>query len=282
LVARFPTSAFADDALMQVGDTYFARGNDNDAVEAYKQILSKYPKSDQVSESYLKLGLINFNRDAYDESLLWYQKVVQNYPGTPASNEAMIAIKEIYMAKGDPAAYIAYANKYPGAQVTASEQDSIVYLSAEKQFYNGSIDKALQGFTDYLKQFPNGYFALQANFYRAECLFTKQDFPAALTGYEYVVAQSQNRFSERALARSANIHYYDLKNYQRAYELYNKLQPLATLEENKREVVIGLMRTSFFLKKYQESIDNVAKVAALPGLPEFYKSEMAYYKGISL
>ncbi len=282
LVARFPTSAFADDALMQVGDTYFARGNDNDAIEAYKQILSKYPKSDQVSESYLKLGLINFNRDAYDESLLWYQKVVQNYPGTPASNEAMIAIKEIYMAKGDPAAYIAYANKYPGAQVTASEQDSIVYLSAEKQFYNGSIDKALQGFTDYLKQFPNGYFALQANFYRAECLFTKQDFPAALTGYEYVVAQSQNRFSERALARSANIHYYDLKNYQRAYELYNKLQPLATLEENKREVVIGLMRTSFFLKKYQESIDNVAKVAALPGLPEFYKSEMAYYKGISL
>ncbi|MFM2283394.1 MAG: hypothetical protein RL222_898, partial [Bacteroidota bacterium] len=282
LVARFPTSAFADDALMQVGDTYFARGNDNDAIEAYKQILSKYPKSDQVSESYLKLGLINFNRDAYDESLLWYQKVVQNYPGTPASNEAMIAIKEIYMAKGDPAAYIAYANKYPGAQVTASEQDSIVYLSAEKQFFNGSIDKALQGFTDYLKQFPNGYFALQANFYRAECLFTKQDFPAALTGYEYVVAQSQNRFSERALARSANIHYYDLKNYQRAYELYNKLQPLATLEENKREVVIGLMRTSFFLKKYQESIDNVAKVAALPGLPEFYKSEMAYYKGISL
>ncbi|MCC6571111.1 MAG: tetratricopeptide repeat protein, partial [Chitinophagales bacterium] len=282
LVARFPSSAFADDALMQVGDTYFARGNDNDAIEAYKQILSKYPKSDQVSESYLKLGLINFNRDAYDESLLWYQKVVQNYPGTPASNEAMIAIKEIYMAKGDPAAYIAYANKYPGAQVTASEQDSIVYLSAEKQFFNGSIDKALQGFTDYLKQFPNGYFALQANFYRAECLFTKQDFPAALTGYEYVVAQSQNRFSERALARSANIHYYDLKNYQRAYELYNKLQPLATLEENKREVVIGLMRTSFFLKKYQESIDNVAKVAALPGLPEFYKSEMAYYKGISL
>ena len=68
----------------------------------------------------------------------------------------------------------------------------------------------------------------------------------------------------------------------RSYELYVKLQGIATLDENKREALIGLMRTSFFLKKYQECIDYTAKVAVLPVLPEFYKSEMAYYKGMSL
>ncbi len=282
LVVRFPNSAFADDAIIQTGNTYMAQDKDDLAIETFKSLLIKNPKSDQIPDAYLKLGLIYYNRDNYDESLSWYQKVVQNYPSTPASNEAMLAIKEIYIAKGDPSGYITYANKYPGSKVTVSEQDSLTYLSAEKQFFNGDMDKALQGFSSYLAQFPNGYFALQANFYRSECLFTKQDFTNALKGYEYVINQSQNRFTERSTARAANINYYDLKNYVRSYELYNKLQGIASLDENKRECVIGLMRTSFYLKKYQECLDNTAKVAVLPGLPEFYKAEMAYYKGMSL
>lgn len=282
LVVRFPNSAFADDAIIQTGNTYMAQDKDDLAIETFKSLLIKNPKSDQIPDAYLKLGLIYYNRDNYDESLSWYQKVVQNYPSTPASNEAMLAIKEIYIAKGDPSGYITYANKYPGSKVTVSEQDSLTYLSVEKQFFNGDMDKALQGFSSYLAQFPNGYFALQANFYRSECLFTKQDFTNALKGYEYVINQSQNRFTERSTARAANINYYDLKNYVRSYELYNKLQGIASLDENKRECVIGLMRTSFYLKKYQECLDNTAKVAVLPGLPEFYKAEMAYYKGMSL
>ena len=281
LVSRFPNSAFADDALMQTGITLMSRDKDDQAIETFKSLLSKYPKSDLVSEAYLKLGLIYFNKDNYDESLSWYQKVVQYYPSTPASNEAMLAIKEIYIAKGDPNGYITYANKYPGAKVTASEQDSLMYLSAEKQFINGNIDNALKGFNDYLLRFPNGYFALQANFYKSECLFTKQDFANALKGYEYVISQPQNRFTERSTVRAANINYFDLQNYTRAYELYNKLQSIATLDENKREYLIGLMRTSFYLKKYQECLSYTAKVAVLPSLPDFYKAEMAYYNGMS-
>ena len=281
LVARFPNSSFVDDAIMQTGNTYLLQDKDAEAISEFKSLLVKNPKSDQIPEAYLKLGLIYFNQNSLDESMNWYQKVVQNYPSTPASNEAMLAIKEIYITKGDPNGYITFANKYPGSKVTASEQDSLIYLSAEKQFFSGNMDNALQGFTNYLAQFPNGYFALQANFYKSECLFAKQDFTNALKGYEFVINQSQNRFTERSVARAANINYYDFKNYQRAYDLYNKLQTVATLDENKREVQIGLMRTSFFLKKYQESLDYIVKVAALPNLPEFYKGEMAYYKGMS-
>lgn len=282
LLVRFPNSAFADDAIMQAGNAYMAQDKDDDAIAMFKSLFVKSPKSDQIPEAYLKLGLIYFNRDNYDESLGWYQKVLQNYPNTPASNEAMLAIRDIYIAKGDPNGYIAFASKYPGTKVSASGQDSIVYIAAENQFFKGNTDKALQGFNDYLQQFPNGFFALQANFYRAECQYGKQDFLNALKGYQYVIAQSQNRFTERSLARAAYINYYSLRNYPLAYELYGKLEQAATLDENKRESVIGLMRTSFFLNKYQECLDDIAKVAVMPGLPDVYKPEMAYYKGMSL
>lgn len=42
---------------------------------------------------------------------------------------------------------------------------------------------------------------------------------------------TQNRFTERSTARAANINYYDLKNYARSYELYVKLQSIATFDK---------------------------------------------------
>ena len=282
LVARFPNSAFVDDAIIQTGNAFLSLDKDEDAITTFKSLLTTKPNSDQIPDAYLKLGLIYTSQSKYDDALSWYQKVVKQYPATPASNEAMLAIKDIYIAKGDPNGYITFANQNPGSKVTVSEQDSIIYLAAENQFFKGNIDNALSGFNNYTTQFPNGFFALPANFYKSECLFTKQDFAAALKGYDFVVSQSQNRFTERSVARAANINYFDVKNYQRSYDLYIKLQTIATLDENKRETQIGLMRTSFFLKKYQECLDNIVKVAALPNLPEFYKAEMAYYKGMSL
>ncbi|MCB0508034.1 MAG: tetratricopeptide repeat protein [Bacteroidetes bacterium] len=281
LTVRFPNSGFADDAYMQIGKTYMALDKDDEAINAFTSIINKYPNSDLVAESYLKLGLIYFNKDDLDKSLNWYQKVVQKYPSTPESNEAMLAIKEIFIAKGNPDAYITFANNHPGSQVTVSEQDSIIYLAAERQFFAGKTDNALEGFKNYLSRFPNGYFALQANFYYAECLFTKQDFDDALSGYNYVIKQAQNRFTERAVARAANIYFYDLKDYQQAFNLYTQLQTIATQDENKRESLIGLMRTAYETKQYQESYNNAVKVAALPSLTDFYKNEVSYYKGMS-
>jgi tetratricopeptide (TPR) repeat protein len=193
----------------------------------------------------------------------------------------MLSIKDIYIEMGDPNGYLAYANQYPGSKVTVTAQDSLIYLAAEGQFEKGNTDKALQGFNDYILRFPNGFFALQSHFFRGECLFTKQDFTNALADYQYVMQQGQSRFTERATARAANINYYDMKDNQQAYALYKKLEGIATLDENKRESAIGLMRTTFFLKKYSECVDYINKVALLPALPDLYKSEMSFYKGMS-
>lgn len=281
LVSRFPNSAFADDALIQAGNTYMALGKDDDAVETFKTLLTKNPKSDQVPDAYLKLGLIAFNRDRYEEALGWYKKVVQQYPKTPAANEAMMAIKDIYVEMGDPNAYVAFANQYPGMKVNATAQDSLVFLAAEGQYQKGNTDKALQGFNDYLLQFPGGYFALQAHYYRGECLFSKREYSNALADYQYVLQQGQSRYTERSTSRAANIYFYDLKDNQQAYQMYKKLEAIASQEESKREFPIGLMRTTYQLKKYSECVEYVGKVSALTNLPDLYKSEMSFYKGMS-
>ena len=143
LVARFPNSAFVDDAIIQTGNAFLSLDKDEDAITTFKSLLTTKPNSDQIPDAYLKLGLIYTSQSKYDDALSWYQKVVKQYPATPASNEAMLAIKDIYIAKGDPNGYITFANQNPGSKVTVSEQDSIIYLAAENQFFKGNIDKTI-------------------------------------------------------------------------------------------------------------------------------------------
>ncbi|HMZ69549.1 MAG TPA: tetratricopeptide repeat protein [Chitinophagales bacterium] len=281
LVARFPKSSFADEALFQAGNTQFAISKTNDAKQTFNTLLKNYPKSTRVPDTYNKLGLIAYNQDSYDEALSWYQKVVDKYPNTPAANEAMLVIKDIYIDKGDANGFIKYASKNSSSNLTASAQDSIIYLTAESQFQKGNIKQALDGFDSYLLQYPKGFFNLQARFYRAECNYSLQSFDKALQDYVYVANLPQNRFSERSVARSANIFYFDQKNYKEALNYYSKLEQIATLDENKRESLIGLMRTNFKLNNHTSTLVYTDKVSELSNLPEFYKREITYYKGVT-
>lgn len=281
LVARFPNSAFADQALFQTGNTQFSLSKNTEAKQTFNTLLINYPKSTLVPDTYNKLGLIAYNQDQYDEALSWYKKVVDTYPNTPAANEAMMVIKDIYIDKGDANAFIKYASQNSSSNLTASAQDSIIYLTAETQFQKGNIKQAEEGFNNYLLQFPKGFFNLQAKFYRAECNYTLQNFDKSLADYVAVANQTPNRFTERAVARAANIYYYDKQNYKEAQSYYAKLETIATLDENKRECLIGLMRTNFKLNNYSTALNYINKVTTLPNLPDFYKREIAFYKGIS-
>lgn len=281
LVTRFPASSFADDAMFQSANTHFSLNNLSDAKLTFNSLLQKYPTSDRVPETYIKLGLIEYNQNNYDQALNWYKKVVEKYPNTPSSNEALLAIKDIYIEKGDANAYIKYATKNGNTNLSSTAQDSIIYLSAENLFQKGNTQQALVAFNNYLLQYPNGFFSLQAKFYRAECYFNLQQFEKALPDYLDIASAAQNRFSERSTVRTANIFYFDKKDYAQAKTYYTKLESIATLEENKRECQIGLMRTNFKLKNYANTLIYAEKVKVLPNLPDFFKKEVAYHKGMA-
>lgn len=108
-----------------------------------------------------------------------------------------------------------------------------------------------------------------------------QQYDKALPDYQFVAGEPTNRFTEKATARCANILYYDKKDYEAAKTYYYKLETIATLEENKREYLIGLMRTNYKLKNYALCLQYVDKVKQLINLPEFYKKEISYYKGMA-
>lgn len=278
LVSSYPNSVLADDATFETGNTYIALDKDTEAIQKFRKVIQVYPESEWVAPAYLKIGLIRFNDDEYDDALTQYKTVVREFPGTGSAAEALLAIRDVYIAMGDPSGYIDFLEEVPGSEVTMSEQDSVLYLSAENLFAKGEYEKALQGFDDYLLRFPSGYFSLPAHYYRGECHFSFQDFASALPDYETIISKPRNRFTERSLQRSASINFYHMKAYAKADDQYRELLQIASTEDNRMASILGILRCSFQLKDYRSSIEYAGRVLGDVSYTEFQQTEAYFYR----
>jgi TolA-binding protein len=84
-----------------------------------------------------------------------------------------------------------------GRPLSVSTEDSLTYNAAEKKYDDQDMNGALNGFNNYLQRFPNGAFALDAQFNRAEIYNSKKDFANALPAYGAVADNAPNKYAER-------------------------------------------------------------------------------------
>jgi len=276
----YPNSTYADDALFELGSTYNNLGRSQDAINAYQNLIKSYPKSEFIPFAYNRVGLIQYNMGKHDAALASYKYVIQKYPQTTASQEALIAVKDIYIDKGDAQGYFDLMKQYPGAMVSTSSQDSIVYQAAEAQFIKGNYESAVKGFDSYIRSYPNGAFILPARFYRGESYYYGGNLVAAASDYESVIGQPTNRFTEKSLSRAAVIRY-NQGEFAKAAMYYEAMSEVAGTEDNVNEALLGAMRAYFKDKNYSKSVEYANKVVATQGLSETVQSEAVFYRGMA-
>jgi tol-pal system protein YbgF len=67
-----------------------------------------------------------------------------------------------------------------------SSQPTALYDQAYADYTRGKFDVARQGFVEYLKAFPNSDLAANAQYWLAECYYSVEQYPAALTEFQKV------------------------------------------------------------------------------------------------
>lgn len=275
--SQYPASIYLDDALYETGSAYLALEKNQSAIQAFKKIPGKYPNSAYVAKSYLKLGLAYYNQGDVASALDSYKKVVSKYPASADAQQALLAIREISISEGNPKLYLDVVNN-SGIQINASAKDSISYLAAETQFSSGKCDQAISSFTNYLKEFEDGFFKLPAHFYRGECYYSGKNFESALRDYQFVIDAGKNLYTEKALAKASRIAF-ENKDYRQAFEYFKLLLENASFKENIYAANLGLMRCSYQLKKMDELKQYANAVLNSPdALPE-HDTEAEFYLG---
>jgi TolA-binding protein len=265
LIRKYPSSDLVTEANMEIANTYLSNEQYRESLPYLKNVLSSSGNDALKPRALLRSGLANYNLGNNGEALGRYNELLKQYPNSVESQEALENARSIYVEEGRTSEYVNFA-KGMGISITASQEDQLAYQEAEVQFNNGNFAGAQQKFEDYLNKFPDGKYALEANFYKSEMYFSQKNWVKATAGYEIVADKAPNKFAEKSILQAARINFFNLENYAKAEIYYAKLKDFASSQENKMEAMRGLLRCQFELQQWSAAGDNAKDLLNQKGI----------------
>lgn len=281
LIRVYPSSSFVDDALYELARTFEAQELPDMAIPNYERILREHPTSSYVKKSLLQLGLIQYNASDYQAALAAYKRVVEEYPASVEARNSLRGMKSVYIEMNDPDGYFDYINSRGGeVNVSLAEQDSVMFLAARDAYMNDKCDVAVPLFKRYIEKFEEGYYILDAHFFKADCEMKSGDFADALRSFEFVISKNKNDYTESSLLVAAEINM-KMERYEPALLNFSELEKVAELKSNLLSARIGKMRCLEKLKRHEQAIEAAENLIATDKVSEELVREATLLMAIS-
>ena len=254
------TSAYSDDALFEIANSYIAIDSSQLGIEAFSLFIDKYSNSSYIKKALVQLALLEYNQNLNESALSHYKKVIEDYPGSAQAQDAIIGIKNIYIDLNDVDSYFAYIRKVGvNTDISTADKDSITYLAAEKKYMDGDFNLSKKAISNYVNKFPAGNFIINATYYLADCYFQLNKPDSALLLFNNIIQHPKNAFTEQSLLSAAQIdtlHH----DYVSAIEKYIILENQAEIKENLIAARIGQLEMSQKLNNNRQIIQSAQKV----------------------
>ena len=267
LVTDYPESDYLDAAKYQLGRSAVTSGESQKAADYFADVIENYPYSTYKRKSMISLGGIQYNQGKNEDALAVLQQVVTEYPNYSDSKDALRIIESIYKETGRISDYEAYVEGLDFLNLSEATLDSLRYESAELQYQSGDCQRSAEGFKEYLERFEQPIFGVNANFYRAECMYREGKFEEAIVGYDYVLERGLNKFTEYAVVRAAEIRFKE-KNYDEALKHYQRMEQVSEIQENKRLSIIGQMRCFYRTEQWMQALEYGEKTLKMENIHE--------------
>jgi len=281
IATDYPNSEYADDALFQLAIAYQEIGQPGRAIEPLRRLVSQYKNSsDLVVQSYLRLGLINYNLGNQEAAINYYRQVFSNNPSAEEANVGLSALDEIYVSDmGRPDLLEAFLRTIPNYNFNDFSRDSLFFRSAETQYENGNYQRAIEGYQNYLNQFPSGINVLTAHYHKGESHAVLQQYDQALVHYEWVIAKGASRFYLKALEKAALIAYNAAQDFNKSFDLYTRLEQAADTDDLRFEAQLGGMRSAYRIGNSQAVYALANKVATNNNATDLQRATANFYIG---
>jgi TolA-binding protein len=261
LLSAQPNSRYAADAKFQLGETYVATDKDNDALGYYDQVIKQHANSPHVRQSMLQAAEIHKRKGDTNKAIEQLKAIIAKYPTVDESRDALAALENIYVEQGRVAEYETYVRSLSFVDPSTLDLDEKYYRSAEQLYFDNKCAQAVGAFGDYLNKYPHGAFAVNAQFYRGDCLYRDAKYSQALPDLEATIKADASQFLESALFGASDILYRD-KRWEGALDHFEQLEPIASFPQNRLAAQVGQMRTLKELGRMADAAKAAAKVSA--------------------
>ncbi len=258
---------FVDDAIFELGNTYIALEQFNDARNQMLSYIKKYPNGEHYLSALSQLGLIYQNLGNNNEALSYYSQVIDKAPSSQEARAAMIAVRSIYVDMNDVDAYFEFAQKSGmETDVKAVERDSLAYTAAEKVYLSGDLNRGANALNDYIAKYPRGNFRPNAYYYLADSYIRLGEKTKAIENLAALSDIYYNQFTVRGLEKLSALAFEE-KQYAKAADAYKKLATTAVNPETVGSAWAGYLNSALKMNESETTMAAVNDVLAASGVP---------------
>lgn len=281
LTDQFKSSGYQANARYEIAESYRVKNDNAKALQFYQQVIEMYPANLLVRKALLSSALIYYKQQNYGQAEKLYLRVLAEYPNPEDCRTAIEGLRDVYTAKDriDEWEKVLASSKCGG--FGEGSVDSTFFNSAKNLYFEDECDRAIESFSRYLNRFPNGYFVVDAHYYRAECLFKLNKRDEALVSFENVLKTPPGKFTETALVRASAINF-ELKRWAAALAQFQRLEKSAANSANILVARTGIMRCAYFTKDYKIASEYASMVLTEEKSTEQTKIEAHLILGVSL
>ncbi|MBR5255863.1 MAG: tetratricopeptide repeat protein [Bacteroidales bacterium] len=274
------SAPYYSEAMYELGRAYVSVGKEDDAVKAFNTLRGTTDDPAYATKALLELGMIARNGGDDAKALEYYKQVATQ--GGDYADDALLAIESIYRSRQEPDSYLAFVNSLGDkASRTEAQKEDVYFGTAEEIFLGGNYAKAETTFKSYLEKYPNGAKAAEAEFYLGECYRGLGDKEKAVDHYTVALDRGLNgSFKETAYIRMGDLSY-SLQRYADAYDAYRKLLATAQLDDNKSVANLGMMRSAYKAREFDNAIAAAQSVRADKRVTDADKREADYIRAKS-
>lgn len=242
---------YYEKALYHDACRVFNTGNYDTAIQKFSYLIQVKPTSRLQPELLMKRALAYENLKKYDEASLDYITILEQHPTHVNTENALIALSNLFAAQGTPEKIEIYIERHARTtQQAAIDSDKGTVEAARKLFYTQEYDKVLKHLGSFHITYPDSKLFAESYFLMAESYYRLKKNSQAIHHYKKVVSSGLNNFHVKAQLRLADIAY-ATNRLQEAMVNYQKLQKVQLNNKEYDRTLMGLIRSSFKLKKYQ-------------------------------
>ena len=222
LQRKFPRSEYADKSLYIVGWIYFQQNNYNEAITNYRNVLRQYPSSSLGPTIFYSIGDAYFNLAEYDSAIASYQKVMSDYPTSPHVFDAINGIQYSYIAKNEPEKAVALIDEFVNRNPGLSFADQIYIKKGEIYYGLQEYDKAEASYKDFITKFPSSKSVPDAYYWIGKSAENLHQDQEAVFNFSNVFNNYPKSESAAAAVIELGNIYNNMKNYDEALDILNR------------------------------------------------------------
>lgn len=258
-----PSYSYYAEAMFEYGKAQLMDRKQTPAVRTFLKLADKAPKSPYAAKALLEIGTVRRGNGNIKGAITCYKRVVEKMDALGYTDDALLALESIYQSENAPQKYLAYLESIGRGNIKSeSDKQAMIYDAALQIFYSGNYQRALSSFESFKKEYSSSPKLRDCDFFIGECFRKTSDKVRACDSYRKVIdGDGKSTYRVDAIKHLAALSY-ELENFSEAFAVYEQLQKEAPIAAVKSSASLGMMRSAYKAKNYQEAVGTSLSVRA--------------------